>query len=83
MMVDPYEFGPPLRQTSNMPMPQNVIQRIGSPFSDYQRNPQLSNVVVQRSKHTSKVILPKIPKKEKKDRSPLRTTSYCGMMEMI
>jgi hypothetical protein len=52
-------------------------------------------VIVQRNKH-NKVVLPKLPKKGVKgeseranqssggqDRSPLRTTSYCGIMEMI
>jgi len=50
-MMNPYEFGgPPMPQkpmTSNMPMPQNLIHRIGSPFSDYQRiQPLITNVVV-------------------------------------
>ena len=51
IMMNPYEFGgPPMPQkpmTSNMPVPQNLIHRIGSPFSDYQRiQPLITNVVV-------------------------------------
>lgn len=59
----------------------------------------ITNVIVQRNKH-SKVVLPKLPKKngakvesersnqgsagaEGSGRSPLRTTSFCGIMEMI
>ena len=71
-----------------MPMPQSMMNRMGSPFSDYQRiQPLITNVVVQRHKNST-VVLPKIPKKDDKKsegsgRSPLRTTSYCGIMEMI
>lgn len=73
---------------------QMLQQRIGSPFNDYQRiQPIINNVIVQRNKH-NKVVLPKLPKKggkgeldhrgqEGSGRSPLRTTSFCGIMEMI
>ena len=93
IMVNPYEFGPaPSQQVNQIPI-QPMQQRIGSPFNDYQRvQPIINNVIVQRGSN-NKIVLPKLPKKSQKGdtangqdvsgRSPLRTTSYFGIMEMI
>ena len=60
--ISPYEFGQHNVQKFQIQQ-HNIVQRIESPFSDYNRiQPLITNVVVQHNKH-SKVVLPKLPKK--------------------
>ena len=70
--------------------PQNMIHRLGSPFHDYHKKKGIT--AGARHKH-GKVVLPSLPQKggegnsgkngEGVNRSPMRTTSFGVIMEMI
>jgi len=66
-----------------------MINRLGSPFHDYHRKGKGPISGAGRHKH-GKVVLPSLPSKnagekhqEGNNRSPMRTTSFGVIMEMI